>query len=154
MTKLETVNLAVQVMTLLVTLFGAFAAWMVFWRDKSELQLYGSVFEQEKGRYGLSISASNVGKRPTSLRFVEISRAGHPVMSFQFLPSGAALLDAGGTVSTLVPRQVAEKLWSNVGELYQHAFFVIDSANKKHRVPMGNRSKLWALRNRLFGRPS
>lgn len=133
-------GLAVAGLTALIALFAAIGQWAPFWSDRHVISAYGSLFIASDGRLDLAISVSNVGKRPTTIRFIQIQPPHGPSHSCPFLPGGPARLDVGDAVSTVVPRAVAVQLWRDASEIQHLEFYVVDSANKRHSVSAVGRS--------------
>ena len=131
-------SLAISGLSAAISLFAAFGRWMPSRAEKRQITACGFPFQSGE-HLELSIFVSNIGRHPTTIRFVQAHLPGSPTLSFPFLQVGSARLNAGDFVETVVPRYVAYQLWKNIVDLHRLELEVVDSANKSHPISISGR---------------
>ncbi|BEP57051.1 MULTISPECIES: hypothetical protein [unclassified Variovorax] len=139
-------SLIVSGLSIVLALFAVFGPWLPLWMGRHKITAHGSPFQCDD-YLTLSISVSNVGKRPATIRFVQVQLPSSTTLSFPLLPIGSAHLDVGDIVEMVVPREVAHHLWKEIPDLHHLELAVVDSANRPHPISISGRStKTKALR--------
>jgi hypothetical protein len=108
-------------------------------RDRYILITRGAIYESEPGRWAVSLTAANAGKRPITLTFVLVRPGGDPLHSRQFSHAGPIEIPVGGTASTIISHGDPLYLWASLDELKKYAFSIQDALGKNHTVTLDPR---------------
>lgn len=125
--------LLVAIAALLVSAGSLYVAGTALARDRHEIRVWAVAYEEPLGKWSLSVTVANAGKRPISLEFLTIRTRGRPGQSRMFNPKGVRI-EVGDAASTNVEPGDPLWQWSSLQQLHKCAIYVEDSLGDKYKA--------------------